>query len=447
MIVPQARLLWWVGLVAVPCAGAAAAVGGPTRVMALIVIGTLVVAALLDAVWGYGSLDGIGVELPAVVRFAKDREGELDVRVHNPGHQRRVVRLGLPFPPPIEMTSEDLVAELPAETEHSLLKWRCTPRKRGRYRLETCYLEGASPFGFWGVRTKVPVAAELRVYPNLAGERRNLAGLFLHRTTHGLHAQRQVGKGRDFEKLREYIPGDSFEDIHWKATAKRGHPITKVYQVERTQEVYVIIDASRLSAREVANNTGDGTVTTLDRFMTAALVMGLVAEQQGDLFGVVTFSNRVQRFLRARNGSAHYGACRDALYTLEPQLVNPDFDELCTTLRLRLRHRALLVFLTSLDDPVVTESFLRNVELIRRQHLVLVNVLRTPGAQPVFADDTVASVDDVYRQLGGHLLWHDRRELERQLYHRGVQMAQLENEKLCVQMVADYLRVKQRQLL
>src|SRR5207249_6090507 len=87
--------------------------------------------------------------------------------------------------------------------------------------------------------------------PNLFSERKQLVALFLNRGTFGLHAQRQIGKGRDFEKLREYIPGDSFDEIHWKASAKRGRPVTKVFQIERTQEVYVIIDASRLSARSV----------------------------------------------------------------------------------------------------------------------------------------------------------------------------------------------------
>ena len=108
----------------------------------------------------------------------------------------------------------------------------------------------------------MPAQSEIRVYPNLFTERRNLAALFLHRGAFGLHAQRQVGKGREFEKLREYMPGDSFDEIHWKATAKRGRPITKVFQIERTQEVYVVIDASRLSARPTRHAT--------KRFWTAA---------------------------------------------------------------------------------------------------------------------------------------------------------------------------------
>src|SRR6185295_5685659 len=134
----------------------------------------------------------------------------------------------------------------------------------------------------------------------------------------------------------------------------------------------------------------------LERFITAGLVLGLAAEQQGDLFGLLTFTNRVEKFVRAKNGKAHYSACRDALYTLQPQIVSPDFDELCTFIRLRLRRRALLFFLTALDDPLLAESFVRNLDLIRRQHLVLVNMLQPPGVSPMFTNPNIASLDNLY---------------------------------------------------
>ena len=218
-----------------------------------------------------------------------------------------------------------------------------------------------------------------RVYPNLLTERKNLAALFLNRGMFGLHARRQVGKGRDFEKLREYVPGDGYDEIHWKATAKRGRPITKVFQIERTQEVYVIIDASRLSARiqpmaGAATGASMGETTVLERFITAALVLGLAAEQQGDLFGLLTFADRVGTFVRARNGSAHYSACRDALYTLQPGAGDAGLRRArARSSGLRMRRRALLVVLTSLDDPLLAASFAANVDIICRQHLILVN--------------------------------------------------------------------------
>ncbi len=176
-------------------------------------------------------------------------------------------------------------------------------------------------------------------------------------------------------------------------------------------------------------------------------MLGLAAEQQGDLFGLVTFTNKIDRFVRARSGQAHFSACRDALYRLETQLVSPDYDEVCTFIRLRLRRRSLLVFLTALDDPVLAESFVRNLELLRRQHLVLVNMLPPPGVSPAFSDANVDSVDDLYERLGGHLLWQKLRELEKVLHRRGVQFSLLKHERLSAQLVSQYLNVKRRQAL
>ncbi|MEQ2006588.1 MAG: DUF58 domain-containing protein [Limisphaerales bacterium] len=467
-LAPKTRLLTWFTLLALPFATLAVAlpewslVGGGVAAL-------FVLLAVCDAVVGLGGLDGLRVELPKVVRLSKDRPGELELHVVNEPQRGREVRLGLAWPRELASPHADLTALLPAKSERSRLVWPFTPLKRGNYVLDRCFLESNSPLGLWSLRASQPVQCEIRVYPNLLTERKGVAALFLNRGQFGVHALRQVGKGRDFEKLREYVPGDDFGEIHWKATAKRGKPVTKVFQIERTQEVYVIVDASRLSAREASvqssvfsnqleksGASGDSRLNTehctlktsvLERYITAALVLGLAAERQGDLFGLLTFSDRVQSFVRAKNGKAHYAHCRDALYTLQPQLVSPDFDELTAFIRLRLRRRALLVFLTALDDPLLAEQFTRNVELLSGQHLVLVNMMQPPGAQPLFSAPDVTKVDDVYQRLGGHILWHNLRELEKKFQHRGVQFSLLDNERLSVQLVTQYLAVKRRQLI
>jgi uncharacterized protein (DUF58 family) len=273
----------------------------------------------------------------------------------------------------------------------------------------------------------------------------------------GVHLQRQIGKGREFEQLREYLAGDSFDDIHWKATAKRGKPITKVYQIERTQELYLMIDASRLSARSSAfgmdeekitmENKDEAAVPIIERFVTAALILGLTAKRQGDLFGMLTFNSQVQAFIKAQNSTIHYDACRKLLYNLQAQPVTPDFDELFTFIRNRIRRRALLIFLTSLDDPVLAEGFIKNIDLIARHHLILVNMLRPGLARPLFSNPKVDKVDDLYRELGGHLLWNNLRETTKILQRHGVRLSLLENENLCVELIAQYLSIKQRQIL
>jgi uncharacterized protein (DUF58 family) len=468
MIVPRSRLLIWVALIVVPFATLAGIVSDSTA-LALGLVALFFALALLDAVLGLGVLDGISVELPKVVRLSKDHVGELELLIRNERQKEREVRFGLPFPREISPAQDDLTARLPAASPLSKLRWPCTAHYRGSFRLHQCHLEAASPLGFWGIRAIRPVNGELRVYPDLLTERRTVGAVFLNRGTLGAHAQRQVGKGREFEKLREYVPGDGFDEIHWKATARRGRPVTKVFQIERTQEVYVIVDASRLSARPVATNdrgklaeTVSPTsparnlhtsivlpppATALERFVTAALVLGLAAEQQGDLFGLVTFSDHIHKFVRARNGKAHYSACRDAIYTLQPERVTPDFEELCTLLRLRLRKRALLVFLTALDDPLLAESFARSIELICRHHLVLVNMIQPAGVRPLFSDASVTHLDEVYRALGGHLQWQSLRELGMTLQRRGVGFSLVNDERLSADLVTQYFNVKRRQAL
>jgi hypothetical protein len=89
----------------------------------------------------------------------------------------------------------------------------------------------------------------------------------------------------------------------------------------------------------------------------------------------------------------------------------------------------------------------RNLDLIRRQHLVVVNMLQPPGVAPVFSDPNITTVDDLYKRLGGHLQWQNLRELEKVLQRRGVRFSLLKNERLSADLVSQYLNVKRRQVL
>lgn len=446
MISPSNRLLFWTGGLLVPSA-AVAVLSPESGVIGWAGIAAFALIAILDALSGALTLDDLTVESDEVIRVSKDREATVWLTINNPKQKSRGLRLGLPWPRDIDTEEDELTTILPAEAESARVPWNFVPRKRGKYLLERCHLEGQSPLGLWNIRRPSPISSEIRVYPNLLTERKHVAAMFLNRGTLGMHAQRQVGQGRDFEKLREYIPGDGYDEIHWKATAKRGKPVTKVFQIERTQEIYVIVDSSRLAARPVASPDSPESTTTLERFITASLILGVAAERQGDLFGLVTFSDQADTFVRAKNGKAHYAHCRDALYTLESKLVSPDFEEMAAFLRTKLRRRALLVFLTELDDPVLAEQFIKSMDLLSRQHLILVNMMQSPKVKPLFEDAGIETMDDIYEQLGGHLRWQELRELDKKLRQRGVTFSTLENERMSAQLVTQYLNVKRRQLI
>lgn len=447
MIIPSARLLFWFSGLVLPALLIATVHPAFVPVVA-VVLALFLLFIAIDAVRTFGVLDGLSVTTPEVTRLTKGKEAQMEMQIGNAQGRKRTVRIGLDVGDELGMDDLEKDVLLPADQPLSKIGWDCSPKRRGRYAVDRVFMEAASPFGLWALRSQRPLLSEVRVYPNLLTERAGMAAMFLRRGQLGVHAQRQLGKGREFEQLRDYIPGDGMDEISWKATARRGQPVTRVFQIERTQEVYVIVDASRLSGREQAGTDVEGESTTcLERYVTAALMLGMAAEQQGDLYGLMTFSDRVNTFLRARKGSAHFNSCRDVLYTLQPERTSPDLEELVSFIRTRLRKRALLIFLTSLDDPVLSESFVRAMDVLCRQHLIMVNMLPPPGVEPAFSHDDVASTDDLYDRLGGHLRWNELRELETKLRRRGVQFNLLENEKLCPQLVSQYVSVKRRQVL
>lgn len=433
MIAPRNRLLFWFAVVVVPFA-ILAGTHPATLTVCVTLIAVLLFLIVLDALLSRSALEGLRLEVPTVSRLGLEKDGAIEIRLLNPVRRPRSLRMALPLPAEFAVSYEELDVTLPGDAEWSRLTWPCRPAKRGTYALRTAYFEAASSMGFWTVRRSAPVLGEVRVYPNLQRERTGLGLMF--RGAFGSHAQRQVGKGREFEKLRDYVPGDGSEDIHWKATARRGRPVTKVFQIERTQEVYVAIDTSRLSAREDA----------IERQLSAALLLGLAAEHQGDLFGLLAFSDRVESFVRARHGAAHFQACREAIYARQPRPVNPDFDEVCTFIRLRLRRRSLIIFLTALDDPLLSENFVRAVGLVARQHVVLVGMIKPAGIAPVFSSP-VERAEDLYDRLGGHLRWQNLEEVGGHLHRLGVKFSLFENEHLGLRLVSDYLTIKKRQLL
>jgi uncharacterized protein (DUF58 family) len=444
-MVPRVNLIVLAAVTLIPLLGLG--VEAPSSLPAVVALCLVLLAVVVaDALQGRRRLAAVQAVLPERLRWIQGRPAQLDFAFETTGPRACRLRVAFAFPAGIEPDREELLIDLPAQAGRHLLLCECRPTRRGLFRIEGCYYESASPFRLWDVRGHTTRPIEVRVYPNMDSERKQVASLFLRTRHSGSRATRQVGQGRDFEKLREYMPGDGYDTIHWKATARRGHPITKVFQLEKTQEVYVLIDASRLSARlQVPGDPSQG--THLDRYIAAALVLGLAAEKQGDLFGLLTFSDRVLNFVRARNGKEHYGACREALYRLEPQAVSPDFEEAVSFARLRLRRRALLIFMTDLDDPVLMESFQRAVELIGRQHLVLVQMLQAANIQPLFTHPEVERVDEIYQDLAHHFAWQDLRQLTLNLKQQGVGLAFFSREQFSAQAIASYLRVKQRQLL
>ena len=455
MIVPRLRLILLTAAVLLPSGLMAAWRPGLTgQAVALGV--SLVLVTALDAAVSRRRLRGLIVEVPDIVRLTVEQGARIQMLIRKPQALAAGLRVALALPRTIASEHKDLSIRLDPGPDRIALSWPCRALRRGRFGLTRCHLETGSRLGLWAVRQTLTLNSEIRAYPNLVAGQQHLRGLFQRRQW-GLRTQRRVGKGREFEQLREYMPGDSFEDIDWKATARRRHPITKVYQVEQAQEIYVLLDASRLSTRSAAfvmerrhqsrPEEKAAETTIFERYITAALIMAVVADRLSDHYGLLVFGDKPEGFIKAGRGRAHYNACRDALYSRMPRAVSPDFDELFSFVGTHLRKRALLVILTSLDDPMLSESFIHAMQAASRQHVLMVNMIRPPGAHPLFSSPDIRQVQGIYQHLVGHMMWSSINETRRLLNQHGASLHLLNKDQLCSQLVSQYMEVKQRQIL
>jgi len=476
-VVPSRRLLWCAAAIALPAAAAGGLFAGLAAPCSA-VLAAVALTAAVDAFGGRRRARALHLSAPASVRLTKDVPGGIPLTIKNssrPGKNSpraglagetaypttantglaevaqavspafgdystasegaaasSALDIRLALAPAAGVTYEQPVVNLAVPAGASLVDWRCTGTERGDRRIGEAHVEALSPLGLWAARARLPLDCALRVYPNLRGP--STRALFLRNPAPGARMRPQLGKGKEFESLRHYMPGDCVEDIHWKATARRGFPVVKQYKLEHAQEVYAVVDASRLSARQ----------GMLDCFVDAALHLALIADRQKDRFGLVAFSGGTLRFVRAHGGMGHFRLCRETIYKLQPERVSPDFREIFGALQTNLRRRALLVFLTSLDDALLAESFEREIPMLARRHLVLVNVPRP--ADPLFASDP-PDLDAVYSGLAGQLAWNRMLRLRIALRNCGVRLTLVDPARIKSQIAAGYLDVKRRQAL
>lgn len=445
MIVPSSRSLQFGTLILVPFT-VLAATAPELRVVSLSVLALFIGALTLDAALSVGLGRSASVQLPPTVQLNRRCPGQIPFTLHAPGLERVPIRFGLPLPETYELPDESLVLADAPPSEDRLGIFPCTPRDRGITTLEYACLGFASPLRLWEKHLQVPITTSLHVYPNLELERRKIAARFLRHRRQGQQAIRAVGKGREFEKLRDYQPGDSYEDIHWKATARRHQPVTKLYQIEQTQRILVCIDHGRLSGRQQNLPDGDRD-PLLETMLQAGLLLGAAARQQGDHFGLLAFADRITRYIPPGSSAAHYQACREAVCTLETQSRATDFIELSRYLHTRLRKRSLVVLVTSLDDPVGAEQCAESLALLSRRHLVLTVNIRPESARPVFSGPRPSTLIEAYRECSGHQQWMTLHHAAKSLQQQGILVQHTVRAELTPTLVQAYMDVRRRQLV
>jgi uncharacterized protein (DUF58 family) len=297
---------------------------------------------------------------------------------------------------------------------------------------------------FRGLAERVTVAgapSELHVLPNLKAVRR------LHKRLNtyalrgiGSRTAPRIGKGREFDRLRDYVIDDDYRDIAWRASARHGRLIVREFRIDRSQEILLCLDRGHRMAARVAQ------ITRLDHAVNAAVLLSYICNRMEDRIGIVSFDTEVDRGLLAGRGAAHLRKLTAYVTSLAAEYRYTDYVNLAASIRRRLHHRTLILMLTVLPEREERFDLIRAVEMLAPQHLPLVVVLSDPNLKAA-AQLQPSNKLELAETLVARDLHLGRVELMRDLRARGALVVESTPEDAGVDSVNAYIDVKRRQLL
>jgi len=313
--------------------------------------------------------------------------------------------------------------------------------RRGAFSFGPIDLQVARPRGWWRRQVRVPAAEEVAVFPSILAVKR--VQLSLRRGLRAMAGQRRArppGASTAFAGLRDYVPGDDIRRVSWSATARRDRPVVVEVEAEKGQQVMIAIDCGRLMTAPA------GALDKLDHAVNAALMLAWVAQAHGDRVGLMTFDDRVSRFLKPERGSAQLRRMGEALYSIRSQYVEPDFGHAMTHLALRLGRRSMIVLLTDVQDPEASKELLAHCLRLAARHLVLVVAMSDPAVLGA-RDTPIASTAQAYEWAAAEEFIAGRRESFELLRRGGVLGLDVVAGGLSPALVERYLELKERALL
>ncbi len=240
--------------------------------------------------------------------------------------------------------------------------------------------------------------------------------------------------------MRDYVRGDELRHISWTATARRNKLTTRQYQIERDQTILIALDAGRLMTGRIGNET------KFDTAIHASLALMSAASRGGDNCGLVVFGRRVKKFLPPKKGIEHLDAVLEALYDLEPELIEPSYSRAFQFIASNSKKRAFVVVLTDLVDKESSRELLASLKLLRPRHLPLVVCIGDRDLRAAVRD-TPATTRDLFTQSVAEEMLLQREAALRSIESLGGLALDVHAAALVPALLETYLRVKERGLL
>jgi uncharacterized protein (DUF58 family) len=425
-------------------------------------------------------LDGLRLPRPSQLTAGRswsnapalDSETEIELTIENQAQMIVECRLVDDLPPAlVAQPATHRLAAFPRAP--ASIRYRVEPQERGDWETGWLYVRYRSPLGLAERWAKAPLTQTVRVYPALrTGEEQQI---FLARSRQidlQLRQVRQRGLGRDFESLRDYREGDDLRDICWTATARHGSPITRQYQTERSQPVWIVLDCGRLMRSRVAlvppasvsgrefsradvRGQAAGALTPeartsahskLDHACTTAVALAQLALYSGDRVGLLAYGQGLQQRLLPGRGAAHLRQFIESLAQVHAESGEADHLRATATLNRLQPRRSLILWITDLAESAMRPEVIDGAVQLLRRHVLLFVAMAQPEVD-LIAQARPKSVEQMFLAAAAQEMAGRRELLLARLHEQGALTLDLNPEALTSSVLNQYLMVKERAMV
>lgn len=322
------------------------------------------------------------------------------------------------------------------------------PRERGDVRAGQVFIRYRSLLGMIDRWALAPLEQTVRIYPTLRqGEEQEI---FLARSRQidmQLRQQRQRGLGREFESLREYVEGDDLRNVCWTATARRGQMITRQFQTERSQAVWIVLDAGRLLRGTIEAAAGRTVAhSKLDHACSTAVALAQLALYSDDRVGLLVYGRGIQQRVLPGRGAAHLRNLVEALSQARAESNEADHLRATAVLNRLQPRRALILWMTDLADTAMRPEVIDGAMQLLRRHLLLFVAMAQPDVEAI-AKARPRNVGEMFRASAALQLTSRRELLLARLREQGALTLDLDPRRVTSAVLNEYLRVKERAML
>lgn len=399
----------------------------------------LVLLSLIDGYLLY-RVSGIQAFRQCADRFSNGDENEVIIRVEN----------SYPAPVFLEVIDEipfifqkrDVTFRMRLQAnEGKMISYRLRPTRRGIYSFGHIRVFVTNQFGLLSRRYTCGEQQDIKVYPSyLMLHKYELLAMSDNLTELGIKRIRRVGHHTEFEQIKEYVKGDDYRTINWKASARRHELMVNVYQDERSQQIYNVVDKGRVMQQAFHG------MTLLDYAINASLVLSYVAIKKEDKAGLVTFNEHFDTFVPASKQSGQMQTLLENLYSQQTTFGETDFSSLCVHMNKHVSKRCLLVLYTNFSSINSMNRQLAYLQQLNRQHRLLV-VFFEDADMKAYIDCSAKNTEDYYRHVIAEKFAFEKRLIVSTLKQHGIYSLLTTPENLSIDVINKYLEMKSRQLL